>query len=660
MNSTHIVTSPVLPGVFYLSRFGMRYANKKWYIDQMTVPAMLNRNVVRFCDRTSQMWKDEQGKMHSLTWGQTGGIVKELCAGLMRKGFKKGDRAAIMCNTSPQWMWCDYAILCAGGITVCIYPMLSEMEIEYILKDSGTTVVFVENSEILTRVQNAIAKGESAVTQIVVMSDHFESADTMVTDLSRMRNEGVSLLVKDRFAFDRQWRSVELYDYMTIVYTSGTTGMPKGAVQTHFSYSAACCRDVTFMNEAKDDDIMMSFLPLSHTYERQCGQGTVLITGMPVAYSSPKTLVEDLKIFKPTYIMSVPRIYERIFIAMRDGAAKSPVKKAIFDAALKTGLQVINARSDKNGFIDMSEGISLTKGVSPWLALKFRIFDALIFKKVREALGGRLRCAVSAAGSLSPDLCKTFLAMGVRILEGYGATETWNDVNVNRLNKLLPGSVGPLSISAIQGRIAEDGEWLVKGDTIFSGYWNNPEATKEAFTEDGFYKTGDIVEMVADGYIKIVDRKKGLMVLDTGKNVASARIESMFALSRFIDMVVPIGSERKYVTAIIIPNFDACIEHFKEKGIAFDRNALKYSYDAAAPVCINVGKDFVENDVFKAIIEEEVAKVNKELESYEKIKKYMTLDRKFTVETGELTPTLKVKRRIVLDMYKNEIDTMYT
>ncbi|HPX92546.1 MAG TPA: AMP-binding protein, partial [Spirochaetota bacterium] len=246
------------------------------------------------------------------------------------------------------------------------------------------------------------------------------------------------------------------------------------------------------------------------------------------------------------------------------------------------------------------------------------------------------------------------------VCEGYGATETWNEVTVNRLNKILPGSIGKCSTTALELKVADDGELLVKGDCLFSGYWNNPKATKEAFTEDGFYRTGDIVEVLADNYLKIVDRKKGLMVLDTGKNVPSQRIESLFSLSQFIELVVPIGSERKFVSAIIVPNFDACIAYFDAKGIPYDKSAVVYDNNLGpAPVCVKVGKDFVENEEFKKLIDKEVQTVNKELESYEQIKKYFVVDYKFTEATGEMTPTLKVKRRVVMEKFKEEIDALY-
>jgi long-chain acyl-CoA synthetase len=356
--------------------------------------------------------------------------------------------------------------------------------------------------------------------------------------------------------------------------------------------------------------------------------------------------------------MSVPRLFERIYMTMQSRTADSPFKKAVFDFAMKTGLELIEARSDRNGFIDMSEGIDLTKGVGLALKFRYKLADRILFSKVREMMGGRLSMTFSAAGSLPADLCKVFLAMGIRICEGYGSTETCNTININRLDKILPGSVGPVA-PGVEGRIAEDGEWLVKGENIFKGYWNNPVATREAFTPDGFYKTGDIVVMLADGYLKIVDRKKGLMVLDTGKNVPSAKIEAKFSLSRYIDVVMPAGDNRKYVTALVVPNFDAFIRLFDEMGIAYDKNAMVFTEADGARICTRVGQDFVEKQELKALIDEDIKKANAELEDYERIKKYLILSRRLTVEDGEMTPTMKVKRNEVLKRFSREIEGLY-
>lgn len=382
-----------------------------------------------------------------------------------------------------------------------------------------------------------------------------------------------------------------------------------------------------------------------------------MMTASTIAYSSPITIVSDLQIFKPHFFMSVPRIYERIYMALKEQTSKSPIKKKLFEGAMNTGLEVVKKREDAKGFIDMREGVDYTENLGFWLKFKYRFFDKIIYSKVRNLLGGRYRFAFSAAGSLPADLCKTYMAMGIPIIEGYGATETWNAINLNWDYKLLHGSVGPLSIG-VEGRIAEDGEWLVRGENLFSGYWNNPAATKEAFTADGFYKTGDIVEEIADGYIRIVDRKKGLMVLDTGKNVASNKIEGQFSLCKWVDTVVPVGSDRKFISALVIPNLDAFVELFDKEKIPYDKDKVIRVTDPM-PMVVEVGQDFVEQVRFKGLIDNDIQQVNRGLEDYEKIKKYSVLTRRLTIQDGDMTPTLKVKRKSVLDKYKDTIDKMY-
>lgn len=628
----------------------------RWYITQQTFPELLNRNVLKYGTRRAQWWKTGD-TTQSINYAELGFIVKQLTAGLMSLGIQKGDCVAIASHTAPQWIWADYSILCAGGITVCIYPTLSAKEISFIINDSGSKILYVQDEEILQKALS-IADEMPTLQKCIIMKDDYKGSDSRVLTLPQVRELGIKLLSKDKLAYERRWRSVDILDPMTIVYTSGTTGRQKGAVHTHFSINAACCRDLRIVPEYREDDIMLSFLPLAHTYERECGHGTAMMAAVTIAYSSPMTLIEDLKVFKPTVFMSVPRIYERVFMAMRDMASKSPVTKKIFEFAIKTGLQLTEARSDENGFVDMSEGINFTEGVGKWLAFKYKLADKIIFSKVRETLGGRFRFAFSAAGSLSADLCKVFMAMGVRIYEGYGATETCNTINLNLPHKVLPGYVGPVC-NGVEGRIASDGEWQVRGNNIFTHYWNNPEATNETFTEDGFYKTGDIVQMGPDGYIKIVDRIKGIMVLDTGKNVPSAKIESLFSVSRYVDIVFPIADDKPYVGALVVPKYDVFIELFKKEGIPYDQSKLVFFEEGATRTCVAVGDDFIQNELLRKLVDEDIQEANKELEEYERIKKYVIVNRKFSELNGEMTPTLKVKRNAVLKNFEKEIQELY-
>ncbi|HNX24044.1 MAG TPA: long-chain fatty acid--CoA ligase [Spirochaetota bacterium] len=629
----------------------------RWYQQQLTFPELLNRNVTCFATKKAQIWKSKEGEIKSVTYSQMGRIVKEITCGLIELGLKPGDRAAIMCNTRPEWMQCDYGILCAGGITVCVYPSLSESEMSFILKDSGTKILFVENAANLQKAEKA-ASALPALEKIVVVDSEKSINSGKVISLDVLMKTGEALCTRERFAFDDRWRGVKLTDRMTIVYTSGTTGNPKGAVHTHLSVNAAIMRDLSFAPEIQRDYVMLSFLPLSHTYERECGHGIAMLTASTIAYSSPQTLVQDFADFKPSYFMSVPRIYERIFMALRAKASQSAAGKIIFKQAIKTGLKVVDKISDENGFIDVYFGMDVSENAGFLLRMKYKLYDKLIFSKVRAMLGGNFVFACSAAGSLSPDLFKLFLAMGLPIYEGYGSTETCNTINMNRVHRVLPGSVGPLC-PGVEGRRAEDGEWLVRGNNIFLEYWNNPQATKEAFTGDGFFKTGDIVEILPEGFIKIVDRKKGLIVLDTGKNIASSKVEQAFSTSSYIDVAFAVGDSQKFISAIIVPNFEEFINLFNQKGISYDKSAVKYFTLNDAEVCEKVGKDFIEIPLLKELIDKEVEKVNRELETYERIKKYVILDRRFTENSGEMTPTLKVKRNVVLANLKDEIKKLY-
>ena len=635
----------------------MKTASDIWYLTIQTFPELLHRNATQFGSRRAQWWKTEGTNTESITYSQLAVIVSELSAGLLKLGIAKSDRACIMAHTSPPWVWADYSILCGGAITVCIYPTVSPVEIKHIVNDSGARFVYVDDEENLKKIKS-VWPDMPTLEKVIFMKDDYAGGDNRVISLSALRKLGRELQSSDKTAYEQRWRSVTMDDPMTIVYTSGTTGLPKGAVHTHRSINAACRRDLSVTRELTIDDVCLSFLPLSHTYERECGHGCAMHSAITIAYSDPKTLVDDMRIFRPTIFMSVPRLFERIYMTMQSRTASSPVKKAIFDYAMKTGLTLIETRADKNGFIDMSESIDLTAGVPLSLKLRYKLVDKLMFSKVREMMGGRLSLTFSAAGSLPADLCKVFLAMGIRICEGYGATETCNTININLVNKILPGSVGPVA-PGVEGKIAEDGEWLVKGENIFKGYWNNPEATNDAFTPDGFYKTGDIVVMLADGYLKIVDRKKGLMVLDTGKNVPSAKIEAKFSLSRFIEVVMPVGDNRKYVSALVVPNFDAFIRHFDDQGIVYNRDALVFSDADGTQICTRVGQDFIDKPELKTIIDADIQKVNAELEEYERVKKYLVLPRKLTVEEGEMTPTMKVKRNEVLKHFKAEIEGLY-
>lgn len=634
-------------------RRGKRMRNaEKWYLTRQTFPELLHRNVVRFPERPAQYWREGDDTVHSITYGAMGEKIREIAAGLIAMGVAKGDRIAIMAPTLPCWLWADYGILCAGGITVSVYPTLSAREVAFQLSDSGSRILMVADPDGLAR---AFAAGISELDHIIYMGREglVEAEHRQVMSLSGLQAEGRALLRRDPLLQASRWRSLQPDDKMTIVYTSGTTGRPRGVVHTHASMTAACLRDLAAIPQLTEKDLLLSFLPLAHTFERQCGHGTAMFAAIPIAYGSPETLREDLALFRPTYFMSVPRIYERLFKTMEMRVAGT-AKERLFAKAMQVGARAVRQASDADGRCDMEETSCLKTRMSGRIRLLYRLWDVLVYRGFRQAFGGRLRFVFSAAGSLSEDLCRLYLAMGIRIFEGYGATETCNTVTLNPSHAVLPGSVGP-SCKGVTGRVDADGEWLVKTDTLFDGYWNRPEETARAFTSDGFYRTGDIVEVLDCGYLKIVARKKGLIVLDTGKNVPAEKITRQFRLSRYIDTVVPVGDDKPFLALLVVPDFDAIVRRFEENGILYPKEDLVY----ASGICVGVGKDFIRIPELKALFDMEIAAANAHLEQYERIWGFAVLRHQFSVATGELTPTLKVKRYAVLDKYRDEIAEIY-
>ncbi|NLV16293.1 MAG: long-chain fatty acid--CoA ligase [Syntrophomonadaceae bacterium] len=632
---------------------------KEWTINQQTFPELFNDRVIKFGAHTCQLWKKPSGEIGSLTYSQVGRIVKEMAAGIMRLGVRAGDRVALMSYNCPEWLWSDFSILNSGAVTVTIYPSQSGKEVAFIVNDSGARILYVQNEMML---QKALDEWDAMPTleKVIIFEEGVQCDNPNVLSLEQLRAIGVRHLVQYPLDYERRWRAVDIHDLMTIIYTSGTTGRQKGVMHTHFSINAALCRDQRWSIEFFPDDVLLSFLPLAHSYERECGMFRALASGVAIAYAqNPATVMQDIQTFRPTVFMSVPRIYERIFVALRDAASATSEGAAAFEAAIKIGVEVVNRRANEDGTIDMSEGIDLTEGLDEELKAKYLQVDAAVFSKVRAVLGGKYRCAWSAAAALNPDLNKLFLAMGIRVMEGYGLTESCNTICCSPINAILPGTIGPVN-AGVEIKLDEDGELLARGDIMFIGYWNQPDETAAAFTEDGYFRTGDIAEILPNGYVKIVDRKKTIIVLDTGKNVASSKVERQFAVSSWIDQAFPVGDDRKYIGALVVPNFDAFINYFNKEGIPFDESQVEYMGEGAARVCVKAGDDFIQNEQLKVLVAKEVETANQGLEEFERIKKYEIVSRKFSEALDEVTPTLKTKKNVIIKNFKAEIDKIYS
>ena len=338
--------------------------------------------------------------------------------------------------------------------------------------------------------------------------------------------------------------------------------------------------------------------------------------------------------------------------------SQSAVKKALFNWAIAVGEEALKYKTDEFGRIDMSPSCDLASRLPMGLRIKYKIADKMIYSKVRALFGNRFRFAFSASAGISPDLLKFYYILGFPVIEGYGSTESCNACVLNPLTACKPGFVGPPA-NGSTGRIAEDGELEIGGAGLFSGYLNKPEEDKASFTSDGWTKTGDIVIQDENGYFKIVDRKKAIICLSTGKNIAPAKVEGMFATSPYVEQVFPVGDEKKYIAALIVPNFMNIISVFDNECIPYDKSKLVFSNFTGAPLCVEVGDDFIENPRLRELVSTEVEEANKSLEGFESIKNYAILKRRFTEETCELTPTQKTKKRVITEHYRDTIDALY-
>jgi long-chain acyl-CoA synthetase len=553
--------------------------------------------------------------------------VRWFSTGLRCLGVKGGDRVAILAENRPEWTIGDFAILCAGGVSVPVYPTLLGWQIEYILNDSGSVALICSTPEQLQKFQE-IRSHCPSIHNVIVCDPPAELPPGALTfqqviDMGRKDEEA-----SGRGRFDEVRNAAKPDDLATLVYTSGTTGNPKGAMLTHGNITSnvvASCAVMPFAN----GDIAMSILPLSHILERMA-DFSYLYKGGCVAYAENVNKVgENLQEVKPDVFAAVPRLFEKMRARIMDNVATQKAsKQKVFQWALGIAEQRLEYRVTN-------------KPMPLGLKLKSAIADKLVFHKILERLGGRVRFVLSGGAPLSPELAAFFIGAGVDIYEGYGLTETSPVIAVNIPTKRRIGTVGPL-IPGVEVRIAEDGEILTRGPHVMRGYWNNPEATAQAIDKEGWFHTGDIGEIDSDGFLKITDRKKDIIINAYGKNIAPQPLEALLKSSPYIGTPVLIGDRRKFLTALIVPNFE------------------KLERDAAGMgVTWKTREELIHDEKVRGIFKDEIDRFNKNLDRQEKIRRFAILPRDFTIDADEITPSLKVKRKVIDKKYKDLIDDMY-
>ena len=563
------------------------------------------------------------GSWRALSTSEFEQKVRRLSLGLQALGLKPGDKAALLAESAPHWVVADFAILCAGGVTVPIFPTLPTEQVRYILEDSEAKFVLSTGGVLwdkITEVRPRLAN----LKQAVLLTGGSGENGLTIDDVIAM---GAKAEAADPGAFERQALAVGASDLASLIYTSGTTGWPKGVMLTHANFvSNVLALDSVVPYD--ETDIHLSFLPLSHVLERT-GSFLFLYTGGTIAFcENVASVAENLIEIRPTKMIGVPRLFEKIYARVMDQVLSgSPLKRAIFFWAVRTG-KLAAARG--------AEGRPLSKG----LALRRRLARKLVFDKILSRTGGRVRFFISGGAALAPDITEFFDALGLIILPGYGLTETSPVLTGNTLRDRRLGTVGK-AIPGVSLRIAEDGEILARGPNLMRGYYKDEEATGKVMV-DGWFHTGDIGHLDGDGFLTITDRKKDVIVTSGGKNVAPQPIETLILATPYIQNIVVVGAERKFIAALVVPDFVRLEAYARSRGLDFrDRSEL------------------CRREEIIAFLTAEIDGATSDLAPYEKIKKIAVLDRDFEIEADEITPTLKIKRNIIERKYKAVIDSLY-
>ncbi len=594
-------------------------------VDPTTLPELFLRSASEY-DLPNALNHKKDGEWWPISSRRVVEKAGDIALGLYSLGLRKGDRAAILAANSPEWTLSDAGCQFAGIIDVPIYTTLTPDAVKYIIDDSEARVLFLQDRKTFERLRPTLKDCESL--EKVVLFDLGGLEDDIVVSFAELEASGSDLKAESPELIEQLSQAIAPGDIATLIYTSGTTGEPKGVMLTHanlISNVHGASEKYPFSGE----DISLSVLPLSHVFERT-GMYVYIRYGMRVHYAeSIEKVPENLKEVRPTIFIGVPRIFEKVFERARLKAAQSGrVNEMIFDWAIDVAKEYALATGD---------------GQAPSIALaaKHGIADKIVYSKLRDFFGGRLRFCITGGAALPDEINLIFTGAGIAIMQGYGLTETSPVVSSNNPSALRVGTVGR-PIRNVEVRIAADGEIEVKGPGVMQGYYRKDAETKAAFTDDGWFRTGDIGDLDEDGFLRITDRKKELFKTSGGKYIAPSLIEQMLRSSRFVNQAVLVGDGRKFPAALIVPNFE-----------------MLESYAALKELDISTPEEFCKHPRIIDLFTRQIASATASLAQFEKVKAFALLEKELTVESGELTPTLKVKRRVVDERYKAVIDEIY-
>lgn len=590
-----------------------------------TLPELFERAAKEYALPDALNYKSD-GEWKPISSAEIVERAENIALGLFSLGLRKGDRIAILAPNSPDWTLTDAGCQFAGVVDVPIYTTLSPDAVRYIIDDSAARILFLNDREVYNRIQETLA--DCASLEKFVLFDASGIDEDKVTSLDELVQTGAELREQDSNLANELKTAVGSHDIATLIYTSGTTGEPKGVMLTHANLISNVL-DAGEKYAFNGLDTSLSVLPLSHVFERT-GMYVYIRYGMRVHYAeSIEKVPENLKEVRPTIFIGVPRIFEKVFERARFTASQAGrVNEMIFDWAIDVAKEYALAQGD-------GQPVSIS------LAAKHSVADKIVYSKLRDFFGGRLRFCITGGAALPDEIFLIFTGAGISIMQGYGLTETSPVISSNNPAAVKVGTVGK-PIRNVSVRIADDGEIEVRGPGVMQGYYHKPEATKEVFTEDGWFKTGDIGHLDDEGYLVITDRKKELFKTSGGKYIAPSPIEQMLRASRFISQAVLIGNERKFPAALIVPNFE-----------------MLESYARLKELDIKTSEEFCRHPRILDLFTRQIEKTTVNLAQFEKIKKFVLLEYELTIENGELTPTLKVKRRVIEEKYRSVIDEIY-
>ncbi|MEO5509331.1 MAG: long-chain fatty acid--CoA ligase [Longimicrobiales bacterium] len=563
---------------------------------------------------------DDNGTWRSITHDDMYQRVRQITAALTQLGVTRDDNVGLLSENRPEWAQIDYAVMCAGAHTVPLYPTLPANQLGFIVQHAGTNIVFASTAEQLAKLME-VRNTVPSLTHIIVCDDvpAGPGAQTL-----RQLLESVASVPSDA-AFREEARRAQPSDVATIIYTSGTTGVPKGVMLTHNNLYSNAQAGLRTAVDVGTTDIALSFLPLSHVFQRTVDYA-MFRGGATLAYvAAMDRVLPAMAAVKPTVAVAVPRVYEKIYTAVLSGTG--PKQKLVLWA--------------RRVAMAWAEARLTATSPSSWLKAQHAVADRLVFSKLRSKLGGRIRFFVSGGAPLAPDIARFFYGAGVTILEGYGLTETSPVTNVNTPQSLRIGTVGR-PVPGTELRLAEDGEVLVRGPQVMKGYYKNEQGTRDAIDPEGWFHTGDIGSLDADGFLRITDRKKDLLVTAGGKNIAPQPIQNAAKGSRFISEALLIGDRKPYALLMAVPNFENLKIWAKTAGLdSGDMDKL------------------VKEPAVRAKYEEEVAARTASFARYEQPKKVLVLPREFSIDAGEITPKLSIRRKVVEDHYREQIEELY-